>query len=170
MPNRSMNSIAVLCSEISTKTRVKKCDWQRTIRNPVFEHFRVSQRKEWLEKHVVLPSFPFAYGTWSHVLPASFSLCTPPLSSISPLDSAHLGTPMCPFEPELSVTRNLVFLYWPFFSVVISSLSNDFFFPLIFLLFSLLQASFSLLLQLGTSNKVRIGEGDKIQAQQLSCF
>ena len=38
------------------------------------------------------------------------------------------------------------------------------FFPAIFLLFSLLGASFSLLLHFSTSNKVKIGEGDEIQA------
>lgn len=53
--------------------------------------------------------------------------------------------------------------------MVISSLPNDVF-PLIVLLFSLLGASFRLLLHLSTSNIVRIGEGDEIQVQQFSCL
>ena len=85
-----------------------------------------------------------------------------------PLASSGRSILMGVCMPELSLIRNLAFspdlFLWSRLHFLVI------FFPAIFLLFSLLGASFSLLLHFSTSNKVKIGKGDEIQAQQLSCL
>lgn len=109
MLNRSINSVAALHSEISTKTRVNKCDWQSLIRNPVFEHFWVSQRKEWYRNMWSYPVFHLARGHAHMFFPPPFPRRS--FSSISIFSSAYLAASVCLCVPELNVMRNLAFLF-----------------------------------------------------------
>lgn len=95
--------------------------------------------------------------------PPPFSTYTPPLSSLSSLDCAHLGASAC--LCAWAEVTDLAFLAWPVFYGHLFTF-YWFCFPSIFLLFSPVGASFILLLHLSTWNKVKI----EIQVQQHSCL